>query len=137
MRRMSKTISDHHSCSPALSEPARGLYFSRVPLFNVRHFIHFTVFPPLQEKKFECERCGKRFGSRSAHRIHLQNHTNKPFRCTQCGESYNSPEKLARHVVCHSSKWIAGPLANRLLSSFDVSAINALNAVRSLSGREI
>ncbi|XP_049825066.1 zinc finger protein Gfi-1b-like [Aethina tumida] len=59
----------------------------------------------IQQKKFSCQFCGKRF-DRMCHRtqhINAMHDETRIFRCNLCGKRFNNQEKLDNHVMKHTS----------------------------------
>jgi len=59
----------------------------------------------LEEKKFKCDECNKRFDFKSKLEIHLRTHTGeKPFWCDFCDKRFSETWNLKRHILTHTDQ---------------------------------
>lgn len=70
------------------------------------------IAPPIQsyktlkqrssERNCECEKCGKRFGTKSELNMHILRHSGlRNFKCDVCGKLFKSKLDIARHLRTH------------------------------------
>ena len=72
-----------------------------VNLFNVFYYSHAKTH--INERKFICEICGKKFSRRNGLASHLNRHSGiKPYQCTQCDKSFHDASNLINHCKTHS-----------------------------------
>jgi len=79
------------------------------------------------EKKFICDKCGRRFPSTGSLKEHMQVHLVKegerPFQCENCGVSYKHGRNLRRHVqASHPDKYVQKYKASNETRDSDVQA---------------
>jgi len=59
----------------------------------------------INEKRFECNVCFKKFQRKHNLRVHLRIHTNEcPYECNQCFKKFIRAESLKRHIRCVHDK---------------------------------
>ena len=90
----------HHFASP-----------SGLRAHKVKHEIEEGTISPeklqrMEEKRMECEVCGKPFYNQSNYDRHMKGHQGiKEFQCNQCGKAYTSKRSMEQHVdVVHLGK---------------------------------
>ena len=78
---------------------------------KVKHEIEEGTISPeklqrMEEKRIECEVCGKPFYNQSNYDRHMKGHQGiKEFQCNQCGKAYTSKRSMEQHVdVVHLGK---------------------------------
>jgi len=65
------------------------------------------VIQCLNEKKYKCETCGKRFNSKKACKRHQDRHLNnlvKTFVCEVCGKRFGDQKVLNQHKIVHTTE---------------------------------
>ncbi|CAH4011725.1 unnamed protein product [Pieris brassicae] len=55
------------------------------------------------KKKFECNQCDKKFGSKQSKSMHIKavHRGERPYRCPECGLFFAYPRSLALHTLAH------------------------------------
>ena len=62
-----------------------------------------TSMPDPGERRFQCQRCDKQFGTRVQLKHHMNIHLGlKPYPCKECGKSFTQPTHLSVHRRTHN-----------------------------------
>jgi len=71
--------------------------------FNLRwHYTQHMNSIHSEERKFRCQKCGKRFPQQELLEKHIMKHFgNKPFKCSKCEKSYHNKIDQKRHEKSH------------------------------------
>lgn len=73
-----------------------------------RNYTIRKAFPPL-EKRFACNVCGRRFGTKQNMLNHRRTHTGEmPFMCKVCGRCFRTDGTLYTHMRKHTGKSLFG-----------------------------
>ena len=60
-----------------------------------RSYLTIHLRTHTQQKRFECQHCGKGFGSKQNLQQHIQTHTgDKPYKCQHCGKGFRNSGHL-------------------------------------------
>ena len=78
---------------------SRGASPAPLAMVNVKS----TSMPDPGERRFQCQRCDKQFGTRVQLKHHMNIHLGlKPYPCKECGKSFTQPTHLSVHRRTHN-----------------------------------
>ena len=57
----------------------------------------------MHKYKLECELCGRKFVTPSAHRAHRNYHAPNKYTCVRCGKTFAFESGLKQHKIVHTN----------------------------------
>ena len=70
--------------------------FNEVQDWNTHHCM-------MHKYKLECELCGRKFVTPSAHRAHRNYHAPNKYTCVRCGKTFAFESGLKQHMIIHTN----------------------------------
>ncbi|GAB0092598.1 hypothetical protein DMENIID0001_076050 [Sergentomyia squamirostris] len=94
-------VTQHPSVKPYECEQCSKRYFEKGALLKHFRAAHLGMKPPKPEFKkiaYTCGECGKPFGDKRSHRMHVASHSEvRPYPCSICGKAFKRRDALNSH----------------------------------------